>query len=376
MVAGVAIAFANRLSIPVWVVRVLFIVGTVTGGLGLVLYVACWAVLRSEDEDEPPAARFFSRANTTQSWMGIALIFLAAMFLLDRFTFLSRGVIWAGALLVGGVLLYFGQIPFPEKTGDSKEGVQRVNTESKPADVSPVSTSVLPAGAAPGQVKTREPRVREPREPKPPRERSILGQLTVGMMFVATGLLAILDLTTTIFEPTIRHYLALATVVLGVGLLVGSVWGRARYLILIAVVLVPTLLVTPLAGYWSRESFSTRPTTFAELQTEYSIDAGRLTVDLSELPWNGEEIELYLSGHLGAITLVVPHDVAISGSARVNVGQITAPGTPLVWTLGTEIVDFDDPGTDQRVGEVEVVSELGVGAIRIDRVLVMERIPQ
>src|SRR5690606_31684239 len=78
MVAGVAIAFANRLSIPVWVVRVLFIVGTVTGGLGLVLYVACWAVLRSEDEDEPPAARFFSRANSTQSWMGIALIFLAA----------------------------------------------------------------------------------------------------------------------------------------------------------------------------------------------------------------------------------------------------------------------------------------------------------
>ena len=151
MLAGVAIAFANRLNIPAWVVRVVFILTTAAAGLGLVLYISCWAVLRSEDEDEPPATRFFARATTVQSWVGIGLIFLAMMFLLDRYTFVSRGVIWAGALLVAGVLLYFGQIPFPatppkrDETGDPKEGVQQVTTDSKdiPADVSPVGTSLL-----------------------------------------------------------------------------------------------------------------------------------------------------------------------------------------------------------------------------------------
>ena len=111
ILAGVAQGFANRYDVPVLLIRVLFVLLTFAGGLGVALYAAGWFLIRSDDEADTPAQRIFSGASTSRSWLGIGLVFLAILILLDNFTFLSTGIVWSVGLLVVGVLLYTGDLP-------------------------------------------------------------------------------------------------------------------------------------------------------------------------------------------------------------------------------------------------------------------------
>ncbi|MGA7281456.1 MAG: PspC domain-containing protein, partial [Acidimicrobiia bacterium] len=140
MLGGVAQGLANRYNLPVLLVRALFVILTFGGGLGLALYGAGWFLIRSEDEPEAPAERFFSQASTSRSWIGIGLVFLAVLILLDRFTFLSGGVVWAVGLLVVGILLYTGDLPRLVQGQNDKEGVQQVTTSSTLVPTEPTAS--------------------------------------------------------------------------------------------------------------------------------------------------------------------------------------------------------------------------------------------
>lgn len=59
ILAGVCAAIANRTGIDVGVVRILFVVSLAFGGLGFIAYLAGWALLPEESEDESPAERMF-----------------------------------------------------------------------------------------------------------------------------------------------------------------------------------------------------------------------------------------------------------------------------------------------------------------------------
>ncbi len=383
MIAGVAKGLSNRFDIPDWVIRVGFIVTLFMGGFGLIAYVACWALIRSEDEEEPAASRFFNGAISPQAWIGIGLIFVASLILLDNLTFLSRGVIWAGALLVIGVLLYAGQLRLPttdrQETGgdrpDHKEGVQQVIDEPNglstgAADVSLVSTTTLESKL------TSEGKPPRPvPKPKKPKERSILGAVTLGVALMALGVLAALDLNSVLaVNPQAHHYLALATTVVGVGLLVGSVWGRARWLILVGVVLVPTLFTAAMAGYgWPGSALTSTPRSFTEVSSQYDFEVGGVILDLTELPWDGEQITVNIDGDVGQIKVYVPYDVAVSGRAQVDVGSINLPGHHQRWGIGRRTVNFDHPGLADDPdygdgitrGSLELRASVDVGRIEV-----------
>ena len=139
LIAGVAEGLSNRLGIADWIVRAAFVVTAFVGGLGVALYLAGWALIRSEDEPDTPAERFFSGQRSTAGWVGVGLMLIAALILLGTFTFFSGEVIFAIALLSVGLLLYTGTIApagraAPEDgdllaaEGDlePKEGVQRM----------------------------------------------------------------------------------------------------------------------------------------------------------------------------------------------------------------------------------------------------------
>ena len=49
MIAGVAAGMAERFGVPVWVMRLIWLLLLVPGGLpGLVPYLICWAVIPTE----------------------------------------------------------------------------------------------------------------------------------------------------------------------------------------------------------------------------------------------------------------------------------------------------------------------------------------
>ncbi|MFV1961285.1 MAG: PspC domain-containing protein [Acidimicrobiia bacterium] len=369
VLAGVSQGLADRYEFPVWVPRAFFVVSAVFGGLGVALYVIGWALIRSEDETESPADRFFSGARSPRSWIGIALIFVAALILLDNLTFLDGGVVWAVALLVIGVLLYTGQIPLRVGSGDEpKEGVQQMTQTDTTAIVvetdAPAGDSPSGGGAPPTPTPT--PPILPP-SPSKPKERSILGRLTMGFMLLGLGILAVLDNVAAVpIDPSPRHYMALAVTIVGVGLLIGAFAGRARWLILVGAVLVPTLFLSPVFEWdWSSETFDVlvQPDTFADVEDSYSVEIGNLVIDLTELPWDGETINITARVDAGNIEIRVPENVGIVGEARVDVGRVGAHGRESSG-LGNPGLDFDENGTE---GTLILDAQVDIGNIDVNR---------
>ncbi len=377
VLAGVAKGIADNFGISEWIPRVVFVATAFMGGLGVILYAAGWAFLRSEDETESPAERFFTGAPGVRSWIGIGLLLLAAVIVLDNFTFLAGEVVWAAVLLVAGLLLYTGLIPVKSgrsdavesPTGDesgsrSNEGVQQVTTTEIPVAT---DTGDSPAGGGEPPRPAATPPILPP-IPSKPRDRSILGRLTIGVALLGMGVLAILDQIPGVpIDADPRHYLALGVTIIGVGLIVGAFVGRARWLILVGAILLPTLVFSPVFEYdWNSDAFDRRvsPQTFAELDEVYSVDVGSLQIDLSDLPWDGETVELEARVNAGNLEIRIPADVALRGDASVNVGRVSAPGRESVG-LGNPQLTFSED--DRPTGTVLLDAEVDVGNIDIRR---------
>ncbi len=372
ILAGVAQGLADNFGISKELPRIVFVITTFMGGLGLALYAAGWFFIRSEDEPESIADRFFAGAGTSRSWIGIGLMVLAGVIILSNLTFLSGEVVWAGAFLVVGLLLYMGYIPArdgddSESSSPSKEGVQQMTTtENHETDAVETSAGDSPAGgsAPPPPAPAATP---PDLPPAKPRERSILGRLTIGVTLLGLGIMAILDNIEGVpMDAEPRHYMALAVTIVGLGLLVGSVAGRARWLILLGVIMVPTLMFSPVFELdWEAEAFESRiaPTTFAGLEQSYELDLGSLEIDLRELPWDGEEIAIDADVDVGEIEIFVPDGVGVVGSASVDIGQASGLGRSR-GGLGDLRLVWDEPGAG---GTILLDAEVNIGQIAIRR---------
>lgn len=368
MLAGVAKGIADNFGIAEWIPRVFFIVTAFMGGLGIVLYAACWAFIRSEDESRSVADRFFSDASTSRSWLGIALIVVAVIIVASNFTFLAGEVVWAAAFLVVGLLLYLGYIPFGEQertSPQSEEGVQPMTTDTplSDADIASQGDSPTYKAATPAPAPTPTP----PDLVRTQRERSMLGRLTIGFILVGLGVLAVLDNIEGLpIEAHPRHYMGLAVTILGVGLLVGSIAGRARWLILVGAILVPTLIFSPAFEYgWSDVNVERqiRPLTVAEIEPVSSIDFGTLVIDLRDIAWEGETVDLDASVDIGRIVIYLPDGVGISGGASVDIGRVAEPGRS-TGGLGDPRLEWDEQGV---LGTVLLDAEVNIGSIEIRR---------
>lgn len=371
MVAGVAQALARRLNVPDWVVRAGFVVTAFMGGLGVVLYLAGWALIRSEDETESMAERFFSQGGSLRSWVGIGLIIFALLLIVGQFAMFDDGFVWAAALLVIGFLLYSGAIPSPARAPSPGDGPgSGGGGPPEPSDTETAFSAEAAAASTPGAA----PATLAPPARSAPVERSYLGRLTIGTAMVALGVLAILDLSPLAIEPRPRHYIGLLTVVIGGGLLVGSFWGRARPLILTSLILLPALFVSPLLELGAPDTWTVRfrPTSFAELRDTYRVDVGMIDLDLSRLPWDGERVAIRVVGDGAAIRVRVPDGVVIRGALDTNFGWISTPSNA-VGGIQPPTLHLDEPGNTARWGTLRLMGNVDIGAIHVQTVSVPER---
>ncbi|HEX2155016.1 MAG TPA: PspC domain-containing protein [Acidimicrobiia bacterium] len=355
-IAGVAAGLANYLGVSTGLVRFGFLLAIVFGGLGIALYLAGWLLIRDEAEPTSIAQRVFDNLGSGPSWIGIGLLILGAVIVLDNFTFLSGSLIWAVVLVTVGFLLYRGDIG------------PRSDTESRPApDTSaagivdrPVTGSEPPPAPPSG---ARPVPSSPPTPPPPPPPPSILGRLTIGVGLLALGALAVIDNVTPLVDPQPRHYLALATVVLGLGLITGAFVGRARWMILLGIFLLPPLVASPAAevewdGRFDRTVAPTDPT---ELGGRYEGAAGRYVFDLTDSDWNGESVTLDVELAAGNIVVLLPPDVGLTGTASVAIGAVEGPDGSR-GGLGDISRNFDIPGDS---GNLDVDLEIGAGVIEI-----------
>jgi phage shock protein PspC (stress-responsive transcriptional regulator) len=107
-VAGVAGGLAQYFDLDPIIFRIGFIILTVLGGSGLLVYVAGWLILPEEGKDESIAADVLrNRREKPWALIGLGLLALAGLILLGSHNFWpSGGGIWIVLAIVGAIILW------------------------------------------------------------------------------------------------------------------------------------------------------------------------------------------------------------------------------------------------------------------------------
>jgi len=376
MIAGVAAGLGDYFKVdPVWF-RLGFVLTAFMGGIGVLIYAVLWVVMpEAGSAASNPAERGLERVahsiRGTPAWIGVAMVILGVILALNAAVDWRPGVIW-GVALIGLGALFFVQKDAPPAAVDAPDGTRPVPPPPPPG-ASATDTAVLEpsSGSGPPSLPKMSPSGAAPPPPPRVRERSTLGFMTFGVLLVAIGIVTLLDVQNLItFEPV--QYLAMALGIIGVGLLVGSVAGRARWLIVPGLVLLPfvfvaSLIHVPWEGGFGERNY--RPLGAGTTTNEYHLIAGAMTIDLRGLDATGfHDIEATTAA--GKILIIVPDIGTIDIQAKAGAGQISLFGVTnegvnvelhRIFTGGVEVPDKTEGAT------LTITAEVGLGQVEVLR---------
>ena len=122
MLAGVSGGLARYFEIHPAVFRVGFVVLTLLGGAGILIYAAAALVIPDEGkEDSIATAALRNRRDRPWPLIGLGLLAVAGAILLSRATLWPDGDAWWLFLIAGGVILWLTRQPATEPPADAKE---------------------------------------------------------------------------------------------------------------------------------------------------------------------------------------------------------------------------------------------------------------
>lgn len=315
MIAGVAAGLGDYFGVdPVWF-RLGFALTALLGGAGVVAYVILAAIM---PRDSSASATAFERhaeqvarsLRGTPAWIGVALLVVGALLIAAQFGDWTPRVVWGVALIVLGIFLF-----------------QRREDRGTTIVAPPVPVPGEPGPAVPGDAAPPLPAA----APSPPpriRERSGLGWMTIGVSMIVLGGAAVLDLSGAL-GLTLVQYLALALSVVGAGLLVGTWIGRARWLavpglLLIPFVLTASLIQVPFTGGFGEQVH--RPATVAAVASPYHLVGGYMIIDLRDVPFAKTPLSVRATAVAGRILVRVPQGIRLVVRARAAAGQVALFG--------------------------------------------------
>jgi phage shock protein PspC (stress-responsive transcriptional regulator) len=402
VVAGVCGGLGRTLGVDPVLLRVLVVVFTVIGGAGLLAYLVGWLLVPEDGTDTSEGQRLVdgvrrdpSAARSVLTVVGAVVVALIAVPLLIALAdgHAAAGTILIAAAVVGGAVVWASRRPAAPPAAPVAYGAPTTAAAAPAApgteaqafgDTLVTPTTVLPssepAGYAYGGTGGYGPYgptptgfVPPPAAPAPPRERSALGALTVSLAVLATGVLAAVSLLGG-SVPAVA-YLAVPLTVLGIGLLVGAVVGRARWLLLLAI---PLALMTALVAAVPQAVRDTagagvgqpvwRPTTVAAASTPYQLAAGDARLDLTTVPLTSGATPVPVSVRvgLGQLVVVVPAHATVQVTARVGVGDLRLPGQRVAQGTSLSQTTVLEP-TGPSAGTLALDLEVGIGSMEVRR---------
>ena len=406
MVAGVAGGVARKYGFDAAVVRVAFVVLTpFTFGVVPLAYLVAWLVVPEADADEPVLSSAVQRARRRPAdrklWVGLVLLFLGAWALAAQFGWhlgvFSR-VFWPLVLIALGASVLLlrerrddeppappgssgprgGTVPFAPPPGPpfgAPSGAPAAPVAVPPAATGAGGVDTTAAFAPPAAPPTAYPptlpwpdpsRPRSPRRPR--RERSLLGRLAWSVMLIAAGGAWLLDVVGAVNVDG-RFLLALELGIVGVALLVGAWFGRARGLIAIGIVLAVfagmfSVLDLPLRGPIGETVV--RPQSLRGLHSSYELGIGHLLLDLGPTAADGRAHHVDLRDTIGFLEVRVPADARVKVVAQADAGSLDILGRPDRGGTHVQNTVIDQPvGTSGPL--IVIDAHVGFGAIRVTR---------
>lgn len=329
MLAGVAGGLADYFAVDVLLVRLAFLLLLIPGGVAVPLYLAAWILVPLEGDRYSIGERMLNRVRGSgdddedeDSWVWIVLIVIGVLAIGNVFNrgpdgwfFWGGGApFWSLLLIAAGIWLY---------RQDQKQTGERSDSSQGKASIASAGNGGPPPVAAGAD----RPAPRRP-EPKPRPEPSRLGRYTFASMLVVVGLIATIDNSVGAIDLAIGQYAAIAVGVVGIGLLVGSVWGRSRPLVLLGFLILPFTFIgfnldLPVSAGSGERSHT--PATAGDL-TDYELFAGELNLDLTDMRWDESSrtpVETEVGVAFGQINVVVPSDVVVEFDGRALAGQVS-----------------------------------------------------
>ena len=378
VVGGLAGGLGRYFAIDPVVFRIAFVVLTLAGGSGILLYLVGWLMVPA-DAGGNALKRFGGERH--QKLAAAVLAGAGVLILLDNLTG-SNDDIPLGLVLVGmgGLFLWSrhkdeidgGPPPPPDHPyppvppfPPAPPAPPAATDDDRTRDLPPVSdaasdadagTDAEPPSGAAGAAFVRPPRP----APQPPKPRSALVPATFSLLAVLAG-------AATLFGLSLTTGLALALLLTGGALIVGAWRGRARWLIPVGLVLSvalagASLIDVPIRGGAGEIGY--RPLTVEEIRTPYRLGAGELGVDLSAIDFGGRTVTVVASVAAGHLDVIVPNDVALEVDAHIGAGNLLLLGRE---SDGLDIGrQFTDAGRE-GAGRLILRAEAGVGLVEVRR---------
>ncbi|MGC5021743.1 PspC domain-containing protein [Micromonospora sp. DT47] len=207
--------------------------------------------------------------------------------------------------------------------------------------------------------------------PKRPRERSALGPATFSLIFLALGVVAVLDLLD-VFPIGAAGYFAAALATIGLGLLVGTWFGRARWLIALGLLTAAALGVATVAESYDRirgvdGTVTWSPADYRKLATRYENSFGDATLDLRAVNFAQRDTEITVVVNFGAATVVVPPNVDVTTVTDVKAGDATVFGRRTAGVNGRsrEVTDLGPDGAGG--GKLRLYVHVNAGNLEVTR---------
>lgn len=396
MLCGVAAAIGRRYGVDPVLVRITFVVTTVYGGVGILLYLLGCLLLPVDDDEVSAAEAILGRGRSSVSTalticLGLALIPASGAVLGGAPTALVALALCGGALF----LLHrhrsgAGEVPTsaPGRGGTATAASAEYAGTAAPAgppELGPPGGSgqaTPPAPGAPGDSDRSTPPAWDPLgaapfawdlpDPSPtaplpsaePRPRSRVTPVTLGLALLAGGIASA-------FIPYIgpAQIAGVMLAVIGLGLLAGSVLHGGRGLIAVAIplaLLIWVLQAAPAAGFSVGER-RWEAGTVAAVAPRYDLTVGSGRLDLSELRLrDGQTVFTSVAITLGETRVVLPRDVDVELRCGAAVGELdclgkTSSGFP-------SRVTVSDTGRDGRGGGTLLLDvRTGTGSVEVTR---------
>jgi hypothetical protein len=204
-----------------------------------------------------------------------------------------------------------------------------------------------------------------------------LGRLILGLVLVGIGVIWLLE-ALDVVNVSFLAVLPAALIVIGVVLLVAARTGRHSGLIVLGIII--TVILTIASSFDIRlrggvGDRTERPSTLAEVQREYHLSMGQLTLDLRRLPLPaGAQVGITASVGLGQLTVRVP--ALAPGQPPADVQLVGHAGAGQVSAFGREANGLDAtlryPGGPTTRGGPETIHiflrlSVGLGQIEVSR---------
>ncbi|MYS80127.1 PspC domain-containing protein [Embleya scabrispora] len=373
MVSGVCGGLGEHFGLDPVIFRIVFAVLSLFGGVGVLVYSLGWLSIPARGEEQPMLRRILAgkfdygaSAATVVAVMGVALFF----------TYLDSGFGPSVPLLmITAVVLFMVWSDTKKKQQAAVDAAGVAAMASAPAQVDtrpddatvpgpPMWWQVPGAGSASGD---EEPPAQAPAPQRPRCPRSYVSLATLSVATMVGGLLWVLDHTGAV-EVTFTVAIAILLGIVGLGLLAGTWFGRARLLILPALALTAlltavTAISVPLTGPSGERTYT--PTTVAALPASYRLGVGTMDIDLRRLdlgPGGSATVKARIGA--GQIQVWVPDDVTVVFKGGVDLGQVRTP-TGRDDGYRPERTETTAPAVGPGRGTITLDLKVGVGDVEL-----------